>query len=114
MTYVYIQVIRDIRGSADLTEGRGADPWHDALGEIRDRGARDVLGVQGACLEVDRVGEVRDGPLHSAAQLQPPAVPSADEPSFLHTSAAPCGMPVARSGAAVSGAQAKDRQKDQV
>lgn len=107
-----MQVIQVIRVNTDLTEGRGGDPWGDALGDTQDRGDRDVLGVQGACPEVGRVGEVRDGLLRSAAQLQPPAVPSADEPSSRHTSAAPCGTPVARSEAAVSGAPAKDRRKN--
>lgn len=104
-----IQVINAFRKSADLTEGHGGYPWHDAWGESQDRGVRDV---QGACLEEGRVEEVRDGLLRSAVQLQPPAVPFADEPSSLHTSAAPCGMPVVRLGAAVSGAPAKDRRKD--
>lgn len=73
---------------------------------MRGLGAQDVLGVQGACLEVGRgeVGHVvRYGLLHSA---QLPAAPSADEPSSQRTSAAPCGMPVAPSTAAASGAPA--------
>ncbi len=93
---------------ADLSEGHGGDPWDDAWRDIRGLGARDVLGVQGACLEVGRgevghVEVVRDGHLHSA---QLPAAPSADEPSSQRTSAAPCGTPVSPSKAAASGAPA--------
>lgn len=102
-----------IRVLADLSEGHGGDPWDGAWGDIRGLGARDVLGVQGACLEVGRgevghVEVVRDVLLHSAAQL--PAAPFADEPSFQRTSTAPCGTPVALSEAAASGAPAIKRK----
>lgn len=98
-----------IRVHADLSEGHGGDPWDGAWGDIQGLGGRDVLGVQGAWLEVGRaevghVEVVRDVLLHSAAQL--PAAPSADEPSSQHISTAPCGTPVALSKAAASGARA--------
>lgn len=93
--------------SSDLSEEHGGDPWRGAWGDIRGRGARDVLGVQGACQEVGRVEEVHDVLLRSAVRL--PAAPSADEPSSPRTSAAPCGTPVALSKAAASGAPAKKR-----
>lgn len=99
-----------MRASSDLSEGHGGDQWHGAWGDIQGRDARDALGVQGACLEVGHVEEVHDVLLYSAVRL--PAAPSADEPSSLHTSAAPCGRPVALSKAAASGAPAKKKKKE--
>jgi len=96
--------------SSDLSEGHGGDPWHGAWEDIQGQGARDALGVQGACQEVGRVEEVHDVLLYSAVRL--PAAPSADEPSSLHTSAAPCGTPVALSKAAASGAPAKKNKNN--
>lgn len=99
-----------IRVHGDLSEGHGGDPWHGAWGDIQGQGAQDVLGacLEGGRVEVGHAEVVHDVLLHFAAQLL--AAPSADEPSSLRTSTAPCGMPVALSKAAASGAPAIKRK----